>query len=59
MIDSETDIASGASVDRPVLPGFRLHRFEVFNWGIFDGAVYTLEPRGQTTLLVGENGSGK
>jgi len=45
--------------DRPNLPGFRLHRFEIYNWGIFDGSVYTLEPRGQTTLLVGENGSGK
>jgi uncharacterized protein YPO0396 len=59
MIDSRTDNPSAMVVDRPSLPGFRLHRFEVFNWGIFDGAVYAIEPRGQSTLLVGENGSGK
>jgi uncharacterized protein YPO0396 len=44
---------------RPPLPGFRLAKFEVFNWGTFDGKVYSVEPRGETTLLVGENGSGK
>ncbi len=43
----------------PPLPGFRLSKLEVYNWGTFDGAVYTVTPRGQTTLLVGENGSGK
>ncbi|MFO0013686.1 MAG: ATP-binding protein [Planctomycetota bacterium] len=59
MIDSQTSHIPGTAAERPALPGFRLHRFEVFNWGIFDGAVYTLEPRGQSTLLVGENGSGK
>ncbi len=41
------------------LPGFRLKRFEVYNWGTFDGVVYTAQPDGQSTLLVGENGSGK
>lgn len=44
---------------RPPLPGFRLAKFEVYNWGTFDGRVFTVEPRGETTLLVGENGSGK
>ncbi len=43
----------------PPLPGFRLARLEVFNWGTFDGTVYSVQPRGQTTLLIGENGSGK
>lgn len=39
--------------------GFRLHKLEVFNWGTFDGHVYSVSPQGQTTLLVGQNGSGK
>ncbi len=56
---SSSEFPSDVSGDRPVPPGYRLHRFEVYNWGVFDGSVYTLEPRGQTTLLVGENGSGK
>lgn len=43
----------------PVLPGFRLHRLEVLNWGTFDGAVHALNLDGQTTLLVGQNGAGK
>ncbi|MDX1930713.1 MAG: ATP-binding protein [Pirellulaceae bacterium] len=44
---------------RSPLPGFRLSKLEIYNWGTFDGAVYSVTPRGQTTLLVGENGSGK
>ena len=47
------------NTDRPPLPGYRLAKLEVYNWGTFDGAVYSVQPRGQTTLLVGENGSGK
>lgn len=43
----------------PPLPGYRLAKLEVYNWGTFDGAVYSVQPRGQTTLLIGENGSGK
>lgn len=43
----------------PPPPGFRLAKFEIYNWGTFDGAVYSVQPRGQTTLLIGENGSGK
>ena len=41
------------------LPGYRLDRLEVLNWGTFDGAVHVLVLDGQTTLLVGQNGSGK
>ena len=48
-----------ANSDRPPLPGYRLAKLEVYNWGTFDGSVYSVQPRGQTTLLVGENGSGK
>lgn len=39
--------------------GFRLYKFEVFNWGTFDGSVHRLTPRGAASLLVGENGAGK
>ena len=41
------------------LPGYRLHRLEVLNWGTFDGTVHPLVLDGQTTLLVGQNGAGK
>jgi uncharacterized protein YPO0396 len=41
------------------LPGFRLHRLEVFNWGTFDGRVWVLNPGGKNTLLTGDIGSGK
>ena len=47
-------------------PGFRLHRLEVYNWGTFDsvgegqrGEVYCINPKGDTTLLIGRNGCGK
>jgi uncharacterized protein YPO0396 len=39
--------------------GFRLARFEVLNWGSFDGHVYRLTPEGSSCLLTGANGSGK
>ncbi len=46
--------------DEPMpMPGYRLSKFEIYNWGTFDGQVYSVQPRGQTTLLIGENGSGK
>lgn len=41
------------------LRGFRLSKFEVFNWGTFDREVHSFLPRGETSLLVGENGAGK
>lgn len=44
---------------KPPLPGYRLSKFEVYNWGTFDGSVYSVAPNGETVLLVGENGSGK
>ena len=46
----------------PARPGYRLHRLEVYNWGTFDstdGTIYRFEPSGRTSLLVGQNGSGK
>jgi uncharacterized protein YPO0396 len=39
--------------------GFRLQRFEVYNWGTFDGRVWVLEPGGENGLLTGDIGSGK
>ena len=39
--------------------GFRLHRLEVFNWGTFDGRVWTLSLDGRNHLLTGDIGSGK
>ncbi|MDR3279853.1 MAG: ATP-dependent exonuclease SbcCD, C subunit-like protein [Synergistaceae bacterium] len=39
--------------------GFRLHRFEVLNWGTFDNRVWSLELGGKNGLLTGDIGSGK
>ena len=39
--------------------GFRLLRLEVFNWGTFDGRVWTLFADGRNALLTGDIGSGK
>ncbi|NTU53995.1 MAG: hypothetical protein HGA97_09925, partial [Chlorobiaceae bacterium] len=33
------------------LAGFRLQRLEVFNWGTFDGRVWTLRLDGRNSLL--------
>lgn len=41
------------------LSGFRLRRLEVFNWGTFDGRVWTLQLDGKNGLLTGDIGSGK
>ena len=41
------------------LSGFRLQRLEVFNWGTFDGRVWSLQPDGRNALLTGDIGSGK
>jgi len=40
-------------------PDFRLARFEVLNWGTFDGRVWRIEPNGENALLTGDIGSGK
>ncbi len=41
------------------LAGFRLQRLEVYNWGTFDGRVWTLQAEGNNALLTGDIGSGK
>jgi len=38
--------------------GFRLQRFEVYNWGTFDARVWVLESKGDNSLLTGDIGSG-
>ncbi|HPS57219.1 MAG TPA: ATP-binding protein [Spirochaetota bacterium] len=45
--------------DSSALPGFRLHRFEVLNWGTFDKKIWALETAGENSLLTGDIGSGK
>jgi uncharacterized protein YPO0396 len=54
-----SDILEYEADEVPPQPGYRLSKLEIFNWGTFDGSVYSVQPRGQTTLLVGENGTGK
>jgi uncharacterized protein YPO0396 len=44
---------------KPSQSGFRLHAFEVWNWGTFDTDIFSIEPGGETSLLTGGNGSGK
>lgn len=39
--------------------GFRLHRFELLNWGTFHRQVWVLPAGGENTLLTGDIGSGK
>ena len=39
--------------------GFRLNRFEVYNWGTFHQRVWRLQPGGANLLLTGDIGSGK
>ncbi|HLX48033.1 MAG TPA: SbcC/MukB-like Walker B domain-containing protein [Streptosporangiaceae bacterium] len=39
--------------------GFRLDRLEIYNWGTFDGRVWTFAAGGRNGLLTGDIGSGK
>jgi len=41
------------------LSGYRLQKLEVYNWGTFDGRVWTLKPEGRNVLVTGDIGSGK
>lgn len=47
------------TTDDDALPGYRLHRVEVFNWGTFDRHIWHLDLDGRTSLLTGDIGSGK
>jgi uncharacterized protein YPO0396 len=46
-------------VDDDRLAGFRLHRFELLNWGTFDKHIWQIKPNGDNALLTGDIGSGK
>lgn len=48
-----------ADQDRDRLPGTRLQRIEVWNWGTFTGRVWSLDVGGRNALLTGDIGSGK
>jgi uncharacterized protein YPO0396 len=48
-----------ALADGEALAGFRLMRLEVFNWGTFDGRVWSMRLEGRNALLTGDIGSGK
>ncbi len=57
MLSTEPDISN--TPDMPKTPGFRLERFEVFNWGTFDQHIWRIEANGENALLTGDIGSGK
>jgi uncharacterized protein YPO0396 len=42
-----------------LLPGFRLARLELYNWGTFDARVWSLRTGGRNALVTGDIGSGK
>ena len=60
-MDSNLDNHTNARADvvPNALPGCRMHRLEVFNWGTFDRKVWTFEIDGRNALLTGDIGSGK
>jgi uncharacterized protein YPO0396 len=58
-MSEQTDGQNSAGDLMPPMAGFRLSKIELFNWGTFDGSVFSVQTNGKTTLLVGENGSGK
>jgi uncharacterized protein YPO0396 len=57
MDPAQTESLDFAAADERA--GFRLYRFEVYNWGTFHHKVWGLHPNGDNTLLTGDIGSGK
>lgn len=57
MSDQESLSLDFAASD--ALSGFRLSRLEVFNWGTFDGRIWSMQLDGHNGLLTGDIGSGK
>ncbi|HOX59722.1 MAG TPA: ATP-binding protein [Verrucomicrobiota bacterium] len=55
----QTLIPIQATDGQPTLPGFRLKRLEVLNWGTFHGKIDRLIADCRWTLISGSNGSGK
>lgn len=52
------ELNNEADTSKP-LSGFRLHRFELRNWGTFDRLIWSITPGGHNALLTGDIGSGK
>lgn len=50
---------SAVELSGPGGAGYRLRLLEVLNWGTFDQQIWRLSPRGETSLLTGDIGSGK
>ena len=48
-----------SSIADQTLPGYRLQRVEVYNWGTFDKQIWRLNLDGRNGLLTGDIGSGK
>jgi uncharacterized protein YPO0396 len=59
MTELPFDVAPASHSTPEDLPGCRLHRLEVFNWGTFDQRVWTFNIDGRNALLTGDIGSGK
>lgn len=63
MNDASDQAAASAALpfdgDAMERAGFRLHHFEVFNWGTFHERVWKMHPGGDNMLLTGDIGSGK
>lgn len=57
-VDAAYNAAENSSAKR-IDAGFKLERFEVYNWGTFDHHVWILNAKRFSALLTGENGSGK
>jgi uncharacterized protein YPO0396 len=45
--------------DDDTTAGFRCHTLELYNWGTFNGRIFSLPLRGKNGLLTGDIGSGK
>jgi uncharacterized protein YPO0396 len=56
--DSQLNLDFSVVADN-LLPGFRMQRLEVYNWGTFDGRIWRLDLQGRNGLLTGDIGSGK
>jgi uncharacterized protein YPO0396 len=59
MPNPEPEFLNSEATPNRGLPGFRLERLEIWNWGTFNGDVQVLESLGGWALLIGDNGSGK
>ncbi len=55
-VSQEEPLDVGSANERA---GFRMHRFEVYNWGTFHQHVWHLDLGGDNGLLTGDIGSGK